>query len=141
MTKTTQLFALTLGLASFTAPVFAHDVDARASASDCAIAQRANLHMSAYDVNRDGHVTPYEVKRVKQEQAAQRREMVRRHEAAERARAHDQELERAAERARAPDQELARAAERARARDQELARARVASRDDHHFTAPAAYRW
>ena len=128
MTKITQLFALTVGLASFTAPVFAHDdVDACASASDRATGWRANVRVSAYDLNRDGRVTPYEVKRIKQEQAARRREMVRRQEAAERARAHDREL--------------ARAAERARAHDQELARARVTVRGDHHFSAPAAYRW
>ena len=140
MTKITQLFALTIGLASFTMPVFAHDVDACASASDRATERHVHVRMSAYDLNRDGRVTPHEVKRIKQEQAARRREMVRRQEAAERARAHDQELARAAERARARDLELARAGAHGRAHDQELARARVAVRDDHHFSAPAAYR-
>jgi len=153
MTKITQLFALTLSLGSFTAPVFAHDVDMRASVSDRVIAHRANTRMSPYDRNHDGHVAPYEVRRVKHEQERQRQrqqELARRQQAAARARAHEQELalarvrvqeqELALARARAHEQELALARARARSREQRVEIARVTVRDDHHFTAPSAYR-
>jgi hypothetical protein len=92
-----QLVSLALGLAVAT-PAFAHDYDHREpSRVDETIARRTNASVSVFDIDHDGRVSPYEVKRVNEER---RYVAMHRERAAARAAAYARYVARAHEEAR-----------------------------------------